>query len=51
MKLTLKLILCCAGLLSAASAFAQGWTYEPVVVEAPLLMGSMPRVAFLHGFY
>ena len=24
MKLTLKLILCCAGLLSAASAFAKG---------------------------
>ena len=35
MKLTLKLILCCAGLLSAASAFAQGRTYEPVAVEAP----------------
>ena len=44
MKLTLKLILCCAGLLSAASAFAQGRTYEPVAMEAPLFMGSMPCV-------
>ena len=51
MKLTLKLILCCAGLLSAAAAFAQGRTYEPVAVEAPFPMDSMPRVAFLHGFY
>lgn len=46
MKLTLKLILCCAGLLSAASAFAQGRTYEPVAVEAPFPMDSVTLCHF-----